>query len=94
MINLTHPTADGWSGTRDANGESVRGAIQWKSCPQDSPVMTMLSKKPQGRCRPPSSVLRAEHQVRLGEGTTFQNERDVGCNAPRLGRMYARRDLN
>ena len=34
-------------------------------------------EKTQGRCRnefPPSSVLRAEHQVGLGEGTTFENE--------------------
>jgi len=60
-------------------------------------VIAMLRKKTQGHCRhefPPSSVLRAEHQVRLGEGTTFQNESDVGCNAPRLGPMYAGRGLN
>ena len=34
-------------------------------------------EKPQGRCRHEfllSSVLRAEHQVGLGEGTTFENE--------------------
>ena len=24
VINLTHPTADGWSGTRDANGACAR----------------------------------------------------------------------
>jgi hypothetical protein len=29
VINLTHPTADGWSGTPDANVESVRGAECW-----------------------------------------------------------------
>src|SRR5215469_8825201 len=37
----------------------------------------MLTKKPQGRCRhefPLSSVLQAEHQVGLGEDTTFENE--------------------
>ena len=40
-------------------------------------VIAMLTKKPQGRCRhefPPSSFLRAEHQVGLGESTTFENE--------------------
>ena len=37
-------------------------------------------EKPQGRCRqefPPSSVLRAEHQVGLGEGTTFSSHSEA-----------------
>src|SRR5262249_51812397 len=40
VINLTHPTerTDG-QGLDDANVESVRVTIQWKSCPQDSPGM-------------------------------------------------------
>src|SRR6516225_5080160 len=41
---------------------------------------TMLTKKPQRRCRhefPPSSVLRAEHQVALGQGTTFSSHSEA-----------------
>jgi hypothetical protein len=34
----------------------------------------MLTKKPKCREFQPYSILRAEHQVGLGEGTTFENE--------------------
>jgi hypothetical protein len=34
VMNLTQPTADGWSGTRDADVESVRGEVVSLRLPQ------------------------------------------------------------
>ena len=50
-------------------------------------VIAILTKKTQGRYRhefPPSSVLRAEHQVGLGESTTFENENWVASQPKSL----------